>query len=121
VFADATVTSAISCFLPGSRPGSMRLRLAAGPATLGALGGGRPVSRAALGAAGRWGPLVRGAAPAQAAARSGAGAAARSGAGAAARPPAGHVELGDICRVHRGQVTGANAVWVRGPEQADVP
>jgi SAM-dependent methyltransferase len=105
VFADATVTSAISCFRPGSRPGAMRLRVAGSPAGLGELGGGRPVPVAELGAARRWGPLARGAAPAQ----------------AAARPPAGHVELGDICRVHRGQVTGANGVWVRRPEQADVP
>ena len=28
------------------------------------------------------------------------------------RLPEGHVELGELCRVHRGQVTGANAVWV---------
>lgn len=26
--------------------------------------------------------------------------------------PAGHIELGEIMRVHRGTVTGANAVWV---------
>ena len=105
VFPDATVTSAISCFRPGSRPGSMRLRLTATPAGLGDLGGGRQVSRARLSAAGRWGPLVRGDAPAR----------------AAGRAPAGYVELGEICRVHRGQVTGANAVWVREPGQAGGP
>jgi hypothetical protein len=105
VFPDAAVTSVISCFRPGSRPGSMRLRLTATPAGLGELGGGRPVSRTRLGAARRWGPLVRGSAPVQ-----------RAG-----RAPAGQVELGEICRVHRGQVTGANAVWVREPAQADVP
>jgi adenine-specific DNA-methyltransferase len=105
VFPDATVTSAISCFRPGRRPESIRLRLAADQAELGELSGGRPVSRARLSQARRWGPLARGAA------------APRS----ASRPPAGHVELGEICRVHRGQVTGANAVWVRAPGQADVP
>ncbi len=105
LFPDAIVTSAISCFRPGSRPGSMRLRLTATPAGLGELGGGRPVSRARLSAAGRWGPLVRGAAPAR----------------ASGRTPAGYVELGEICRVHRGQVTGANAVWVREPGQAGGP
>ena len=66
VFPDATVTSVISCFRPGSRPGSMRLQLSAAPAGLGELGGGRPVSRATLSAAGRWGPLVRGGASASA-------------------------------------------------------
>jgi len=105
VFADATVTSAISCFAPGSASAHIRLRLAASPAGLGDLGGGRPVPRAALSAAARWGPLARGAAAAR----------------TTARPPAGHVELGEICRVHRGQVTGANAVWVHRAGQADVP
>ena len=104
VFADATVTSAVACFLPGTRPGSMRLRLAASPAELGELSGGRPVSRDRLAGARRWGPLAR-------------GSAARS----AARPPAGQVELGEICRVHRGQVTGANAVWVRPPDETGLP
>jgi hypothetical protein len=103
VFADATVTSAITCFLPGTRPGSMRLRLAASPAELGELSGGRPVSRDTLAGARRWGPLARGSA--------------RS----AARLPAGQVELGEICRVHRGQVTGANAVWIRAPDEAGLP
>jgi hypothetical protein len=100
VFADATVTSAISCFQPGRRPAAIRLRLAGNVAGLGALTGGRPVPRATLAAASRWGPLLRGARPGL---------------------PAGHVELGEICRVHRGQVTGANAVWVRRSGAAGVP
>ena len=29
------------------------------------------------------------------------------------------MELGEICRVHRGQVTGANAVWVRDLDDGD--
>src|SRR5262249_23057786 len=104
VFPDAPVTWAIACFRPGGRPGSMRLRLAATPDGLGELDGGRPVARARLSAAGRWGPLVRGAAPA--------------GARPAGARPAGHVELGEICRVHRGQVTRASSVWVRDCGQA---
>jgi adenine-specific DNA-methyltransferase len=106
VFADATVTSVICCFRPGRRPPAMRLRVVASPAALGDLGGGHPVPRARLAAAPRWGPLVR-------------DPASRPGPGR--RPPAGQVELGEICRVHRGQVTGANAVWVRPPDSADVP
>ena len=35
--------------------------------------------------------------------------------------PVGWVELGEICRVHRGQVTGANAIWIAGPHSADLP
>ena len=106
VFADATVTSAICCFRPGHRVAAMRLRVVASPGALGALGGGHPVPRARLAAAPRWGPLLRDPAPAPRAGRQG---------------PAGQVELGEICRVHRGQVTGANAVWVRPADAADVP
>jgi hypothetical protein len=31
------------------------------------------------------------------------------------RVPKGYVELGELCRVHRGQVTGANDVWIADP------
>jgi adenine-specific DNA-methyltransferase len=107
VFPDATVSSAICCFLPGRRPATMRLRVVSGPGELGALDGGHPVPRARLAAAQRWGPLLRDpVAPL---------------AGRGRALPAGRVELGEICRVHRGQVTGANAVWVRPPDAADVP
>jgi len=33
----------------------------------------------------------------------------------------GFVELGELCRVHRGQVTGANRVWIDGPHSAGLP
>ncbi|MCB0135419.1 MAG: methyltransferase [Caldilineaceae bacterium] len=35
--------------------------------------------------------------------------------------PAGFVELGELCRVHRGQVTGANKVWVTRAGHVDLP
>ena len=35
--------------------------------------------------------------------------------------PDGHVELGELCQVHRGQVTGANAVWVVSEPHALIP
>jgi hypothetical protein len=31
------------------------------------------------------------------------------------------IELGEICRVHRGQVTGHNRVWITGPTPTDLP
>jgi adenine-specific DNA-methyltransferase len=105
VFADAIVTSAITCFLPGTRPGAIRLTLADGAS----LGGGKLVSRATLAKAHRWSPLVRDETEP-----------ARSGR-AAGRAWNGMVELGEICRVHRGQVTGANAVWVRDRAENGVP
>ena len=35
--------------------------------------------------------------------------------------PAGLVDLGSYCQVHRGQVTGANKVWIAGPEAMALP
>jgi adenine-specific DNA-methyltransferase len=98
-FADATTTAAISCFRLGSRPRSMRLRTVKQVRELGALEGGRRVSRERLSEASRWGPLVR----------------------MSPRLPSGFIELGDLCRVHRGQVTGANSVWITRPGLTDLP
>ncbi|HEY2574918.1 MAG TPA: N-6 DNA methylase [Streptosporangiaceae bacterium] len=111
VFTDAIVTSAISCFLPGTSPGALRLNLAGSPAELGALAGGTPAGRTSLTEAHRWGPLFRPAAESAPQSR-------RPGNG---RQRNGMVELGEICRVHRGQVTGANAVWVADSTENGVP
>lgn len=35
--------------------------------------------------------------------------------------PKGYVELGELCRVHRGQVTGANRVWIAGKHSKGLP
>jgi methylase of polypeptide subunit release factors len=152
-FTDAAATTAITCFLPGSHPASLRLRRVALLADLGELAGGTAVPAPVLCAASRWTPLVgraaqeigtAGAAGATAweAARSagpvgGAGGVDAQGgarfAGAAGtggrgqlpnghgRLPAGQVELGELCRVHRGQVTGANKVWVTAGNPAGLP
>jgi hypothetical protein len=179
-FTDAAVTTAITCFRPGRRPASLRLRRVARLADLGELRGGTAVPATVLRAASRWTPLVgqdaqpagSGAQAARAAAGSGgtagstgsaavagtaglSGAAGASGsaagtagtaagtagtaagtaetaagtagtAGAAGatrrgRLPAGYVELGELCRVHRGQVTGANKVWVTAGNPAGLP
>ena len=69
------------------------------PPTCTPLDAGRPVARARLEGAARWTPLVR-STPAM---------------------PEGYVELGEICRVHRGQVTGANATWVVPSGQPSSP
>jgi adenine-specific DNA-methyltransferase len=138
-FTDAAATTAITCFRPGRRPAGLRLRRVARLADLGELRGGTAVPAPVLRAAGRWTPLLSWAAPA---AGSGAGAAgsaaeaagaAGSAAGAAGSAagaaggarrgglPAGQVELGELCRVHRGQVTGANKVWVTAGNPAGLP
>jgi adenine-specific DNA-methyltransferase len=66
---------------------------------LGALEGGRAVAVERLREARRWSPLTR----------------------APRAVPEGHVELGEICRVHRGAVTGRNSTWVVRAGQADLP
>jgi len=98
-FPDADTTAVVACFEVGSRASSVKLRRVAALDALGALSGGRPVRRERLAGAPRWTPLTR---------------------GRVARP-AGLVELGELCRVHRGQVTGANAVWIAGPHAAALP
>jgi hypothetical protein len=98
-FADAVTTGVITGFAIGARPEAVRVDRASSVAALAELGGGKDVSRATLAAAPRWSLITR---------------------PAAAVPP-GWVELGEICRVHRGQVTGGNAVWIAGPQSADLP
>ena len=98
-FADAAATGAVSCFHVGGGAAGIRFRAVADPAGLGALSGGRQVARPRLRAARRWSPFLR----------------------PPARNPDGRIELGEICRVHRGQVTGCNAVWIAGPRSEALP
>lgn len=118
VFTDAMTTAAITCFLPGTCPPALRLALVTGLAGLGDLTGGAPVPRETLCGTTRWRPLVSSTqsrpAPVDGHGR-------HPAAGGRRRPPAGQVELGELCRVHRGQVTGANRVWVVSRGQADLP
>ena len=98
-FADAATTGAITCFHAG-RPGrGMRFRAVDKLSELASLSAGRTVSRSRLDAARRWSPLLR----------------------PPTRAPRGHVELGELCRVHRGQVTGRNAVWIAGAFSVALP
>jgi hypothetical protein len=103
VFPDAAATSAITCFRPGSVPPAIRLRQVAGVADLGVLAGGTPVPVTVLRSASRWRPL------------------AMRPSGPLRRRPEGLVELGELCRVHRGQVTGANRVWITNAEDSGLP
>jgi hypothetical protein len=114
VFADAAATSVITCFRPGAASPAIRMRRMAGPAELGRLAGGTAVPAGVLRGAPRWGPLLRtdSPGPATPGPATPGPACPRAPAGHLGRLPEGHVELGELCRVHRGQVTGANAVWV---------
>jgi hypothetical protein len=98
-FADATVTGAITCFAVGGRRRSLSFRRVSRVSELGGLHGGRPVLREQLTGTSRWGLLTR---PSR-------------------QLPAGQVELGELCRVHRGAVTGANRVWIVHGGQTGLP
>lgn len=98
-FENAQTTAAITCFEAGGNPRSLRLKRVKSLTDLDDLRGGQRVRRERLAEAKRWTPLLR----------------------AARKVPEGHIELGDICRVHRGAVTGANRVWVVEPDESDLP
>lgn len=98
-FADAATTGAITCFEIGSKPTSLRLRRVETVKQLGGLSLGPKVSRARLVESNRWSVLMR----------------------TAVKVPTGHIELGEICRVHRGTVTGANRVWVARAADVQLP
>lgn len=100
-FPDAATTGAIASFEIGSRPTSVRLKRVDTLAQLteAGLDQGRLVRRERLESAHRWTALTRG----------------------VRQEREGFVELGELCRVHRGQVTGSNKMWIAGPHAAGLP
>ena len=99
IFPDAATTSVISCFKGGSKPRSVFVQRARGLGQLKRLDGKRRVRRERLETETRWSHLTRRNQPA----------------------PSGFIELGELCRVHRGQVTGANDIWIVDPERFGLP
>lgn len=98
-FEDAETTAAISTFVVGSHKANIRVARVAETSGLGNLTGGKQLHRGRLESESRWSHLLR-------------------------KPrsvPEGYVELGEICRVHRGQATGANHVWIAGPHSKGLP
>jgi len=98
-FPDAAATAAIACFEIGSRASSIHVRRVESLDCLGDLRDGQRIRRERIEAARRWTPLTSG----------------------ARDIPEGFVELGELCRVHRGQVTGSNAFWIHGEHARDLP
>jgi hypothetical protein len=106
-FADAASTAAIACFDLAARPTCIRLRRVNRLDDLGPLErGGRLVPREHLATANRW--MVYGSTRSPLSRRT-------------KRRPDGFVELGELCRVHRGQATGANRIWIAGRHSAGLP
>jgi hypothetical protein len=75
------------------------MRRVASVADLGRLDTGDGISRQRLTEADKWSVLTR----------------------VTPKLPEGYVELGELCRVHRGAVTGANGVWVLRGECTELP
>jgi hypothetical protein len=98
-FSDALTTAAVTCFRVGIRPTQITMRAAGSLDDLAPLGRGRAVALREMVGARKWSIFVREQKPA----------------------PAGFIELGALFRVHRGQVTGGNAVWIDGEAARDLP
>ncbi|MGA2034611.1 MAG: N-6 DNA methylase [Thermoguttaceae bacterium] len=98
-FPDAATTAAITYFQIGAKPKRIKLKRIETLSKLKEPNGNREVRRERLEAERRWSHLTR---------------AGKDG-------PEGYIELGEICRVHRGQVTGLNKVWIAGAHSPDLP
>ncbi|MBZ5625725.1 MAG: N-6 DNA methylase [Acidobacteriia bacterium] len=98
-FADAETTAVISTFEIGSQPTGIRVKRVSGIGAIEPLDSGRLLHRSRFETQSRWSHLTR----------------------RAKDIPSGYVELGELCRVHRGQVTGANRVWISGEHSAGLP
>lgn len=98
-FPGTQTTAAVTTFTVNGKPTSARFARIDRLDDLDHLSGGRRVSRERLLAEPRWSHFTR-------------------------KPhiaPSGYVELGELCRVHRGQVTGANRVWIAGYHSEGLP
>lgn len=98
-FPDAATTAAITTFQIASKPRSISFQTVRTLEGLEKIGRGLRVGHQRLSTERRWSQLNW----------------------TRAKAPEGFVELGEICRVHRGQVTGANAVWIAGPHSRELP
>lgn len=98
-FPGTATTAAVTCFRFGKAPTAIRFREVANLDQLDGLQGGVCVTRNALTESRRWSTFLR----------------------PPARQPQGHIELGEFCRVHRGQVTGCNRVWITTADTGELP
>lgn len=90
-FEGTQTTAVITTFKKGSGTDTLRMQPVESLDEMRDLAtAGRPVARSRLTEARRWSGLMR----------------------TAEAVPEGFIELGELCRVHRGAVTGANATWV---------
>lgn len=104
-FPGTASTAAITCFSVGQKHETLRVRSVARLSSLNGLSRGRDVPRDHFVGHSKWSIIVR----------------------PTGRDMAGGIELGELFRVHRGQVTGSNDVWIAGehanalPERVKLP
>ncbi|MDQ3692197.1 MAG: hypothetical protein M3464_01020 [Chloroflexota bacterium] len=98
-FPGTQATAVITGFVIGAKPEAIGIRRVASLSELGRLETDWFERRERFEAADRWTPLTRPSRPHR----------------------EGFVELGELCRVHRGQVTGANDVWIAGEHSVFLP
>ncbi len=97
-FQDAMTTGTITAFKVGDTPAHLIVGHVAAVRDLGSLTTGVAVPWSVASKTSRWSTLTKPAAPTETG-----------------------IELGDLFRVHRGQVTGANAVWIAGAAARQLP
>lgn len=98
-FPGTATTAAITCFRVGETQAPMRVRSVPTLALLNGLSKGQEVARDRFQTERRWSIIVRPTAP----------------------HTEGEIELGELFRVHRGQVTGANNIWIAGERAEELP
>lgn len=98
-FPGTQATAAITCFRIGETERPLRVRSVDSLPLLNGLSAGNEVDRATFLEAPRWSIIIRPSQPTH----------------------SGELELGEIFRVHRGQVTGANDIWIAGENAQLLP
>lgn len=98
-FEGTATTASVICFRVGSEASSVKMRRVEKVEDLADLTRGRRVDKQRLQRETRWSPLLTSAQPI----------------------PEGYIQLGELCRVHRGAVTGANATWITKANDPALP
>jgi len=98
-FEGTATTASVTCFHVGSEASSVKMRRVEKVEDLADLARGRSIGKKKLKQEKRWSPLLISAPPV----------------------PEGYIPLGELCRVHRGAVTGANATWITKTSDPTLP
>jgi len=98
-FEGTATTASVTCFQVGSEASSVKMRRVQKVEDLANLARGRRISKPRLQQEKRWSALLNPIQPV----------------------PEGYVPLGELCRVHRGAVTGANSTWITNANDPALP